>query len=86
MDNFEPLKIRHFLITEVAGKKFAFDINDIDSIHTSHRSGVFDGMEEPVFMDWAHVGETGNEIIARAIYNQMKPELERLKKGQEDKR
>ena len=46
MDNFEPLKIRHFLITDVAGKKFAFDINEIDSIHTSRRKGDFDDMED----------------------------------------
>src|ERR1039457_2555083 len=46
MENFEPLKIRHFLITGVADKKFAFDINEIDSIHTSRRKGALDDMED----------------------------------------
>lgn len=37
---------------------------------------VFDTTPEPVFTDWYHVSERGNEILADAIYTAIKPTLE----------
>lgn len=35
MGNFEPLKIKHYLLVDVGGKRFTFDTSEIESIHTS---------------------------------------------------
>jgi len=46
MENFTPLLIKHYLIFAVANEKFAIDIRDIESIHTSTSSGKFDTIED----------------------------------------
>lgn len=46
MDDFRPLQIKHYLVFKVADQKFAIDIRDIESIHSSNRSDVFDDMED----------------------------------------
>jgi chemotaxis signal transduction protein len=42
MEDFRPLQIKHYLVFEVAKKKFAIDILDVDSIHTSSGDGSDD--------------------------------------------
>jgi len=46
MDDFRPLQIKHYLVFKVADQKFAVDIRDIESIHSSNRKDVFDDMED----------------------------------------
>lgn len=46
MGYFEPLHIRHYLLVDVAGKKFAFDTNEIEGIHTSKNAITNDGIED----------------------------------------
>jgi chemotaxis signal transduction protein len=46
MENFTPLQLKHYLAFMVANEKFAIDILDIDSIHTSAGKGDFDDMED----------------------------------------
>ena len=46
MGNFEPLQIKHFLVVDVGGKNFAFDITEIESIHTSKNVVSNDGIED----------------------------------------
>jgi chemotaxis signal transduction protein len=46
MGSYKPLEFKHYLIFEVAKEKFAFDILDIDSIHTSNRKCRKDNMED----------------------------------------
>ena len=41
MEDFKPLQLKHYLVFKVADQKFAFDILDIDSIHTSKNNKVF---------------------------------------------
>ena len=41
MEEFKPLQLKHYLVFKVANQKFAFDILDIDSIHTSKQKKVF---------------------------------------------
>jgi len=46
MGNFEPLKMKHYLLVDVAGKRFAFDTKEIDNIHTSNNAVSNDGIED----------------------------------------
>lgn len=46
MSEFLPLQLKHYLIFTVADQKFAFDINDIDSIHTSRKRNVFEDIDD----------------------------------------
>jgi len=46
MEEFQPLQLKHYLVFKVANEKFAVDILDIESIHTSRRKGLFDDMED----------------------------------------
>ena len=46
MEDFKPLQLKHYLIFKLAEEKFAIDILDIESIHTSRRKGMFDDMED----------------------------------------
>jgi lysophospholipase L1-like esterase len=38
-------------------------------------SGVFDRTEQPVYFDGVHTNELGADIVARAIYDRVRPEL-----------
>jgi hypothetical protein len=40
-------------------------------------SGIFAEVREPVFVDWCHLGETGNEIVAKRIAQDVIPLLSR---------
>jgi hypothetical protein len=46
--------------------------------HFHNLGGVFDTAETPVYIDFCHVTETGNAIIAEAIYADIRPFLRRL--------
>jgi len=46
MQEYKPFEIKHYIVFDVAGKKFAFDILDIDSIHTSSRKHDNDDMSD----------------------------------------
>jgi chemotaxis signal transduction protein len=46
MDKFKPFQIKHYLVFIVADQKFAIDIFDIESIHSSSRTDTFDDMED----------------------------------------
>ena len=46
MEEFRPLQFKHYLIFKVANEKFAMDILDIESIHTSRRKSAFDDIED----------------------------------------
>jgi chemotaxis signal transduction protein len=46
MENFTPLQLKHYLAFTVANEKFAIDILDIDSIHTSAGKDGFDDIED----------------------------------------
>jgi lysophospholipase L1-like esterase len=50
----------------VRTRDFAMDISD-----------AFDGEPHPVYIDWAHVVERGNELVAERIYERIKPALQR---------
>jgi hypothetical protein len=36
---------------------------------------LFDNVKEPIYIDWAHLGPRGNEIIASAIADRLLPLL-----------
>lgn len=46
MEEFRPLQLKHYLIFIVANEKFAIDIVDIESIHTSRRKNLFDDIND----------------------------------------
>lgn len=46
MNTYNPLELKHYLVFEVAGEMFAFDVLDIDSIHSSNRKRGLDNMED----------------------------------------
>ena len=46
MEKYNPFEIKHYIVFDVAGKKFAFDILDIDSIHSSDRQTDSDDMHD----------------------------------------
>jgi chemotaxis signal transduction protein len=46
MEEFRPLQLKHYLILKVANEKFAIDILDIESIHTSTRKSTFDDIAD----------------------------------------
>jgi len=69
---------------------FAFDIMpDVNRIAAERigseniavdLSGVFDDHPETVYIDWAHLGEEGNRILADKMYEHLKPTLQMLVK------
>lgn len=46
MEEFRPLQLKHYLLIKVASEKFAIDIVDIESMHTSRRKNLFDDMND----------------------------------------
>ncbi|HEY4788120.1 MAG TPA: chemotaxis protein CheW [Bacteroidales bacterium] len=46
MDTFKPLQLKHYLIFKVADEKFAIDILDIESVHTSIQKPVFEDLDD----------------------------------------
>jgi hypothetical protein len=49
-------------------------------------SDAFSGMSTTAFIDWMHTSESGNERVARAMYERLAPELpERKREAREDR-
>ena len=46
MEEFRPIQLKHYLVIKVANQKFAIDILDVESIHTSRRKNVFEDMDD----------------------------------------
>lgn len=44
-------------------------------IHADDLSGIFDAVEEPVYIDYCHVNALGNRLVADAVYERLAPEL-----------
>ena len=36
---------------------------------------LFDNSEEPIYIDWCHIGPNGNEIVAKAIIERLHGQL-----------
>jgi hypothetical protein len=53
----------------VRSRNFAIDLTE-----------VFDGERGSIYIDWAHVSERGNELVAERVYETIKPALERRAK------
>lgn len=49
---------------EIQANNFAVDLSD-----------AFDSQDQTIYIDWAHVTELGNEIVARWMYDQIRPAL-----------
>ena len=66
MDDFGDLIVEVYraATTEMDGRNFAVNLAD-----------VFDDRQETIFIDWAHIGEEGNRIVADAIYSHLRPTL-----------
>lgn len=43
-------------------------------------SGAFDDVTVPVYSDYEHHNELGARVIGRKLYEQLRPELERLRR------
>lgn len=48
---------------------------DVDVVDLT---AAFDQLTEPVFIDWGHTNELGARVAAEAIYQHLRPDLERL--------
>ncbi len=44
--------------------------------NTMDLRNVFEGIEEPLFYDWAHLGDKGNKIIADRIFEKILPQIQ----------
>jgi len=38
---------------------------------------IFDEVDEPIYIDWVHVGPNGNQIVATEIFRHIGPILRR---------
>lgn len=66
MEEFRPLQLKQYLIFKVANEKFAIDILDVESIHSSRRRAMFEDVDDL--------------IIAIKIYKQLVPVINLRKK------
>lgn len=63
--------VYHAATQEIRARDFAIDL-----------SASFDEQERTVYIDWAHVIEPANEIVAKRIYGHLRPTLRALGSGQ----
>ena len=54
-----------------------------ENIRFYNLSGLFNAIREPLFIDWCHVGEYGNELISERMVRDMLPVIDSLKAGNE---
>jgi len=57
---------------------FANEFEKLNSFceNTVDLRNVFEGIEEPLFYDWAHLGDKGNKIIADRIFEEILPPIQ----------
>ncbi len=55
---------------KVAYPFFQNSLNELDKqcTKTADFSGIFDGVKNPIFFDNGHMGDLGNEIVAKELY------------------
>ena len=46
-------------------------------------SKAFDEQRQTLYIDWAHVSEQGNEIIANKLYHHIEPALQALNRSEQ---
>jgi len=68
---FYPL-VNNFLINE----RIQFE-----KTHFSNLTGLFNNVKKPLFIDWCHVGEEGNEKISKTIIKDLLPQVDKLYNG-----
>ncbi len=68
---FYPL-VNNFLINE----RIQFE-----KTHFSNLTGLFNNVKKPLFIDWCHVGEEGNEKISKRIIKDLLPQVDKLYNG-----
>jgi lysophospholipase L1-like esterase len=65
---------------EQAYRKTTIIVTEPDGIDFKDISNIFLGLKEPVFIDWCHVGESGNFIIAEKMAGDLIPACHQILK------
>ncbi len=74
LERIQPLKP---FLEEVNSLLFSEDLA-YENIHFINLSNLFTNVREPIFIDWCHVGEAGNFMIARKMGSDILPLIDSL--------